>query len=63
MIENGELTYPVKNLRFTQSYLQALANVESIGKETHMLVGEFGGFGVRIPALKIKSFNFTGSTA
>ena len=62
MIENGELAYPVKNLRFTQSYVQALANVEAAGKDTHLLVGEFGGFGVRVPALKLHSFNFTGST-
>ena len=62
MIENGELAYPVKNLRFTMSYVQALANVEAIGKESHLLVGEYGGFGTRIPALKIKGFKFTGST-
>ncbi len=24
LIENGEIAYPVKNLRFTQSYLEAL---------------------------------------
>ena len=62
LIEDGELTYPVKNLRFTQSYVQALANVEAIGGEAHLLVGEFGGIAVRVPALKLKGFNFTGST-
>jgi PmbA protein len=62
LIENGEITFAVKNLRFTQSYLQALANVEMVGKESHLLGAEFGGFGVRVPALKIRSFNFTGST-
>jgi len=62
MIENGEVAYPVKNLRFTMSYIQALANVEAIGKATHLLVGEFGGIGNRVPGLKISGFNFTGST-
>jgi predicted Zn-dependent protease len=41
MIEDGEITFPVKNLRFTQSYVDALAGV---------------------PALKLRNFNFTGST-
>jgi PmbA protein len=62
LIEDGELTYPVKNLRFTQSYVNALANVEAVGRDTHLLVGEFGGIAVRVPALKLKGFNFTGST-
>ena len=62
LIEDGELTYPVKNLRFTQSYVQALAGVEAVGNQTHLLVGEFGGIGTRVPALKLKAFNFTGST-
>jgi hypothetical protein len=26
------------------------------------LVGEFGGLSTRVPGLKIKGFNFTGST-
>jgi predicted Zn-dependent protease len=62
MIEDGELAYPVKNLRFTQSYVQALADVEAVGRETHLLMEEFGGIASRIPALKIARFNFTGST-
>jgi predicted Zn-dependent protease len=62
MIENGEITYPVKNLRYTMPYVQALANVEAVGKTAHLLIGEFGGISSRVPALKIKGFNFTGST-
>ncbi|HEX9092237.1 MAG TPA: metallopeptidase TldD-related protein, partial [Anaerolineales bacterium] len=62
MIEDGEVSFPVKNLRYTMPYIQALANVEAIGKSSHMLMGEFGGIGVRVPALKISAFNFTGST-
>jgi predicted Zn-dependent protease len=62
MIEDGQITYPVKNLRYTMPYTQALANVESVGNKTHLLVSEFGGISVRVPALKISSFNFTGST-
>jgi PmbA protein len=61
MIENGEITYPVKNLRFTQSYVKALADVEMVSRDTRVLISEpFGAS--RVPALKIKAFNFTGST-
>ena len=62
MIENGELTFPVKNLRFTQSYVHALAEVSAVSQDTRLQLSEFGNIAVRVPALKIKSFNFTGST-
>lgn len=62
MIENGEIAYPVKNLRFTQSYVQALAEVEQVGNDTRLLVSDFGDLSTRVPALRITSFHFTGST-
>ena len=62
MIEDGEVAYPVKNLRYTMPYVQVLANVEAVGKASHLLVGEFGGISARVPALKIKDFSFAGST-
>jgi PmbA protein len=62
MIENGEVTYPVKNLRYTTPYVNALANVDAVGKTTHLINGEFGGFSTNVAALKIHGFNFTGST-
>jgi len=61
LIENGQLTDPVKNLRFTQSYVEALAGVEMVGREARLFISEFGPI-VRVPALKIKAFNFTGVT-
>lgn len=60
-IENGKIQYPVKNLRFTQSYVQALAGVEAIGKETRLL-NAMGIIATRVPALQLKNFNFTSST-
>jgi len=62
MIEDGEVSYPVKNLRYTMPYVQALADVEAVGKTSHLLLGEFAGTGTCVPALKIGSFTFTGST-
>ncbi len=60
-IENGKIQFPVKNLRFTQSYVNALAGVEAIGKETRLL-NAMGIVATRVPAIKLKRFNFTSST-
>jgi len=60
MIEKGKITHPVKNLCFTQSYVEALRNVEMIGKERRLMASEFGGITLCVPALKIRQFNFTG---
>jgi len=62
MIEDGEIAYSVKNLRFTQSYVQALAEVEQVGSQTRLLLNDFGAISTRVPAVKIASFHFTGST-
>jgi PmbA protein len=62
MVEGGELAYPVKNLRFTQSYLDALADVELIGSDTRLLKSEYGSHAKHVPAVKLAGFNFTGST-
>ena len=62
LIENGEIAYPVKNLRFTQSYLEALNHVDLIGSDPRMLIA-FGGIGrSSVPALKLNQFTFTGAT-
>jgi predicted Zn-dependent protease len=67
MIENGEITRPVKNLRFTQSILEALSHVTHISNKPK-LVGEGEGYGIRfasgtvVPAIKCEKFNFTGVT-
>lgn len=60
LIENGEISRPVKNLRFTQSILEALSNVQSIGRETKIERGWVGS--TVVPALKISRFNFTSGT-
>ncbi len=60
LVENGEIVGPIKNLRFTQSYLEALASVELIGAQTKLERGPMGGS--RVPALKVSRFNFSGAT-
>jgi len=47
LIENGELARPVKNLRFTQGYLDALSRVEMIGREAKTSLGYVGAEHVR----------------
>lgn len=58
LIENGRITHPVRNLRFSESLLQALTNVLQVSSETHLVEGIYGA--VRVPALKVKDFLFTG---
>ena len=61
LIENGQLSHPVKDLRFTQSYVEALAEVEAVGSQSKLMLNEVG-FATRVSALKIGRFNFTGVT-
>jgi PmbA protein len=60
LVENGQIVRPVRNLRFTQSYLEALRNVEAISRETKLLRDMLGG--CRVPAIKVRSWNFTGTS-
>ena len=61
LIENGEVARPVRNLRYTQSILGALADVRAVGRDT-ALVSEFFFAASRVPALQIGSFNFSGAS-
>ena len=65
LIEDGEIVAPVKNLRFTQSILEAFAEAEQIGRDAKLtreaFLENFIG-GVRVPALKLKRFAFTSAT-
>jgi PmbA protein len=62
LIENGEIAYPVKNLRYTQGYLEALNNLQAIGREAKLLPAGWGISGNCVPALKLEDFSFTGAT-
>jgi predicted Zn-dependent protease len=60
LVEGGQVSAPVRNLRFTQSYLEALAGIEAVGAERRTLQGFLGT--VVVPALRIAAFDFTGTT-
>ncbi|MDY6876620.1 MAG: TldD/PmbA family protein [Chloroflexota bacterium] len=60
LIEHGEVTRPVRNLRFTQSYVEALAGAEAVGRKARRVWSDPGILSA--PALKLAAFNFTGTT-
>jgi predicted Zn-dependent protease len=62
LIEDGRITRPLLNFRFTQSVPEAFSDVRAASRETKLLPGEFFGAS-RVPALHLGSFNFTGVTA
>ncbi len=61
LIENGEIAGPVRNLRFTDSLLNALARISSIGREREVAGALFDGEAV-LPAVRIDGFRFTSTT-
>ncbi len=58
LIENGKVTKAVKNLRFNESPLFMLNNLEMLGRVERVAGTEAGG-NVVFPALKVKDFDFT----
>lgn len=62
MIGDGEIKYPVKNLRFTDSLLKTFVNLDLIGKEGKRRGGRGIYGGMVVPAIKAKTFLFTGQT-
>jgi predicted Zn-dependent protease len=61
LIEDGRVVRPVTNLRFTQSYLDALGPgvVRGIGRERALISAGFEGTHL-VPSLHLASWNFTG---
>ena len=60
LVEDGKIVGPVKNLRYTQSYLAALAGTVAVARERKTLKGFLGG--VVVPAVRIDGWTFTGGT-
>ena len=61
LIENGRLAAPLKNLRFTQSAVEALASCKGVTRDRSFVgTEESAAFA---PALLLGSFAFTGQTA
>jgi len=60
-VEDGKIAGAVRNLRFTQSILEALSSVRAVGAETE-LAAEDGYGAARAPALAIDRFSFSSAT-
>jgi len=60
LIEDGRIVGPVRSMRFTQGYVDALNHVDLVGRDPMLVLGDLGG-GVRsVPPLKIGKWTFTG---
>lgn len=58
-VEKGKITGSVKNMRFTESMLQAFNKIEAVSSDRQRTSFFFGNY--YVPALKINDFHFTGN--
>jgi PmbA protein len=61
VVRDGEIAHPIKSLRFTQSYVEALKYTEAIGGMPRLLRSGMGG-ATSVPPVKLAKFRFTSST-
>jgi predicted Zn-dependent protease len=61
LVEDGRVVRPVSNLRFTQSYLEAIGPgaVMGVGRDRALIPNGFEGIAL-VPGLHLASWNFTG---
>lgn len=57
LIENGEISKPIVNMRFTDSMLSALKNISMIGKQLEMVEA------TTVPSMKLEKLRFVGVSA
>jgi predicted Zn-dependent protease len=62
LIEKGRVVRGVKNMRFTESILAMLNNVELISSDLYKTDTFWGGGGTVAPAMKVNKFHFTSAT-
>ena len=59
LVENGKISKPLKNMRFTQSMVKAFREVDAVGRKAE-LCQVWGK--LSCPAFKLKAFNFSSAT-
>jgi predicted Zn-dependent protease len=61
LIENGKVTKPIKNMRWNESPVFMLNNIEAMGVPVRVSASESGspGQAVVVPPIKARDFNFT----
>ena len=62
LVEDGRISRPVSNLRFTQSFVESLGPgaVRAVGSDATVVTGGFGLGAWVVPSLHLASWNFTG---
>ena len=61
LVEDGRIVASVRNLRFTQSILEALSHVEAVGSSCEVSSDTFEGSAAS-PAMRISRFHFTSTS-
>lgn len=56
LVENGKISHPIKNFRFTESPFFVLNSVEQVGVPQRIF---HPGIPIVVPALKVRDFSFT----
>jgi predicted Zn-dependent protease len=62
LIEEGRIVGALRNLRFTQSVLDAFSNVEALSNAPELHRDWWGSAAHHVPAMRIRDFQFTGGT-
>jgi len=61
LIEDGEIVGAVKNMRYTESLVDAFQRVSAIGADPTLASALFGGWAV-VPSVRIEDFGFSSGT-
>ncbi|HEX7190911.1 MAG TPA: TldD/PmbA family protein [Thermoanaerobaculia bacterium] len=63
LIRDGEIAARLPNLRWTQSMVEALSNIESLTRERRCVATWYNMFGATIaPVMKVRDWHFTGKS-
>jgi predicted Zn-dependent protease len=62
LIEEGCIVGALRNLRFTQSVLDAFSNIEALSNAPELHRDWWGSAAHHVPAMRIRDFQFTGGT-
>lgn len=59
LIENGEITKPIKNMRFNESPVSALSKIEAMGESVRARGSEIEDWSFKVPPLLVSEFSFS----
>jgi PmbA protein len=62
LIEEGRIVGALRNLRFTQSVLDAFSNIEAVSDTPELHHDWWSSAAHHVPALRVRGFQFTGGT-